>query len=96
MKDEIFLKYEKEKKYQNSLNTLDEGFEDAFAYLANHVIHSRLRSTNCLERLNQEVRRREKVIRIFPNLDSAIRLIGSILIDINKDLITSSRLYIKI
>ena len=50
MKDEIFLKYENEQKFQNSLNTLDEGFEDAFAYLANDVIHSRLRSTNCLER----------------------------------------------
>ncbi len=77
MKDEIFLKYESEKKFQNSLNTLDKGFEDAFAYLANDVIHSRLRSTNCLERLNQEVRRREKVIRIFPNEESAIRLIFS-------------------
>ncbi len=52
MKEEIFLKYEKEKKFQNSLNTLDEGFEDAFAYLANEVVHSRLRSTNCPERLN--------------------------------------------
>ena len=52
MKDEIFLKYENKKKFQNSLNTLDEGFEDAFAYLANEVVHSRLRSTNCLERIN--------------------------------------------
>ena len=34
MKDEIFLKYENEKKFQNSLNTLDEGFKDAFAHLA--------------------------------------------------------------
>ncbi len=58
--------------------------------------HSKLKTTNYLERLNQEVRRREKVIRIFPNVDSAIRLIGSILIDINEDWITSSRLYIKI
>ena len=95
MKDEIFLKYESEKKFQNSLNTLDKGFEDAFAYLANDVIHSRLRSTNCLERLNQEVRRREKVVRIFPNEDSAIRLIGAILIDINEDWITSFKLYIR-
>lgn len=69
MKEEIFLKYKTEKKFQNSLNTLDEGFEDAFAYLANDVIHSRIRSTNCLERLNEEVRRREKVVRIFPNED---------------------------
>ena len=96
MKDEIFLKYEKEKKYQNSLNTLDEGFEDSICYLSIRNSHSRLKTTNCLKRLNQEVRRREKVIRIFPNLDSAIRLIGSILIDINEDWITSSRLYIKI
>lgn len=52
IKDEIFLKYENEKKFKNSLNTLDEGFKDASAYLANDVILSRLRSTNCLERLN--------------------------------------------
>lgn len=95
MKEEIFLKYEKEKKFLNSLNTLDEGFEDAFIYLANDVIHSRLRSTNFLERLNEEIRRSEKVVRIFPNEDSVIRLIGAILIDINKDLITSSKLYIR-
>lgn len=65
MKYEIFQKIRKRKKFQSCLNTLDEGFEDAFAYLANDLIHSRLRSTNCLERLNEEVRRREKVIRIF-------------------------------
>lgn len=82
-KEEIFLKCETEKKYQNSIGTLDEGFEDSFAYLATVVIHSRLRSTNCLVRLNEEVRRREKVIRIFPNEKSVIRLIGIILIDIN-------------
>ncbi len=77
VKDEIFKKYENEKKYQNSLNVLDEGFEDAFSYLGNDIIHKRLRTTNCLERLNEEIRRREKVIRIFPNVDSAIRLISS-------------------
>ena len=92
MKDEIFLKYENEKKFLNSLKTLDEGFEDAFAYLANDVIHSRLRSTNCLVRLNEEVRRREKVIRIFPNEDSAIRLIGAILIDNNEDIASTNPL----
>ena len=95
IKGEIYLKYENEKKFQKSLNVLDEGFEDAFAYLANDVIHSRLKSTNCLERLNEEVRRREKVIRIFPNENSALRLIGSILIDINEDWTTTSKLYIK-
>ena len=44
MKEEIFIKYETEKKFQNSLYILDEGFEYTFAYLANDVIHSRLKS----------------------------------------------------
>ena len=38
-----------------------------------------IRSTNSLERLNQEVRRRERVIRIFPNTQSAFRLVGAVL-----------------
>jgi len=96
VKDEIFNKYEKDKRYEASLKILDEGFEDSICYLSIRNSHSRLKTTNCLERLNQEVRRREKVIRIFPNVDSVMRLIGSILIDINEDWITSSRLYIKI
>ena len=80
MKEEIFNKYEEDKKYQKSLQILDEGFEDSFAYLNEEHVFSRLRTTNCIERLNEEIRRREKVIRIFPNEKSAIRLIGAILI----------------
>jgi putative transposase len=37
-----------------------------------------------LERVNEEVRRREKVIRIFTNDQSAIRIIGSVLMDIEE------------
>ena len=49
-----------------------------------------------LERLNQKVRRREKVVRIFPNADSANRLIGAVLIAIHDEWISSSRTtYIK-
>ena len=95
IKEEIFLKYKTEKKSQNSLSTLDKRFKDAFVYLANDVIHSRLKSKNCLERLNEEIRRCVKVIRIFPNEEYAIRLIGAIPIDINEDWITSSKLYIR-
>lgn len=95
MKEEIFIKYETEKKFQNSLYTLDEGFEYTFAYLTNETINSRRITNNCLERLNEEIRRRVKVIRIFPNEEYAIRLIGAILIDINEDWIISSKLYIR-
>lgn len=96
MKNEIFDKYEKENKYRKSLQILDEGFDDAFSYLSEDTIHNRLKSTNCIERLNEEIRRREKVIRIFPNEQSAIRLIGAILIDKDEEWIATSRKYIKI
>jgi len=44
----------------------------------------RLRTTNGVERLNQEIRRGERVIRIFPNEESALRLIGTVLIEIDE------------
>nr|WP_317853500.1 transposase [Neobacillus sp. Marseille-Q6967] len=43
-----------------------------------------MRSTNSLERINEEVRRKERVIRILPNTQSAFRLIGAVLMDYAK------------
>jgi len=60
----------------------EEGFDHATAIL---VLPSRyrrrLRTTNSEERLNQELRRRERVIRIFPNRASALRLLGAVLME---------------
>ncbi|MGF1932759.1 transposase, partial [Enterococcus casseliflavus] len=53
-----------------------------------------LKLCNRTERLNQEVRRREKIIRIFPNQTSANRLIGAVLMDLHDEWIYSSRKYI--
>ncbi|WP_415540431.1 transposase, partial [Erysipelothrix anatis] len=50
-------------------------------------------NTNMLERVNSEIRRREKVVRIFPNKQSALRLIGAVLIDIYEEWESSSRQY---
>lgn len=94
-KNELINAYSDIKKYEKACNTLDEGFEDAFQYTVTGKGHPRLKSTNMLERLNQEVRRREKVVRIFPNVDSANRLIGAVLIDIHDEWAGSSRTYIK-
>ncbi|MDT2249516.1 transposase [Paenibacillus larvae] len=45
------------------------------------MLPERYRKTNSVERLNEEVRRRERVIRIFPNSESVIRLIGALLME---------------
>ena len=52
-----------------------------------------LRTTNYIERENREIRKRENVIGIFPNRESALRLIGAILLDDSNDWLTSSRAF---
>lgn len=88
-------RFAEDKKYAKACEILDEGFEDAFQYAVVGKGQSRIRSTNLLERLNQELRRREKVIRIFPNINSATRLLGAILMDIHESWISSPRVYLK-
>lgn len=45
----------------------------------------RLRTTNGLERLNQEVRRRTRVARLFPNEASCLRLVTAVVMEISED-----------
>ena len=71
-KNRLIHDYIDQPKYSKACASLDDGFEDANQYTGNS--HNRLKSTNLIERLNQEVRRREKIIRIFPNQTSANRL----------------------
>ena len=61
---------------------LDEAFADITAVFSlPEVYRKRLRTSNSIERLNGEIRRRERVIRIFPNEASIDRLVGSLLIE---------------
>ena len=74
-----------EKTAPQAVKCLEDGFEDALAVLAlPENYRKRLRSTNMQERLNEEIRRRERVIRIFPNGESALRLIGALLAEQNE------------
>ncbi|WP_226530911.1 IS256 family transposase [Metabacillus niabensis] len=85
-KDEFLERYGDNLKLEKAIQTLEDGFEDAVQYLNEPVrFQQYIRSTNSLERLNQEVRRREQVIRIFPNTQSAFRLIGAVLMQINEE-----------
>lgn len=56
-------------------------------------IPSRLRTTNTLERLIQELRRREKVIHFFPTDESAWRLLGTFLAETHEDWSTGRRYF---
>ncbi|MFA8440007.1 transposase, partial [Pueribacillus sp. YX66] len=94
-KNELLRAYADNKKYEKACQKLDERFEDAFQYTVVGKGHPRLKSTNLIERLNQEIRRRAKIIRIFPNIASANRLIGAILIDIHEEWLSSPRKYIQ-
>ena len=70
------------KKAPKSMAILETGFEDAMAVMVlPESYRQRLRTTNSVERLNEEIRRRERVIRIFPNPDSAHRLLGALLME---------------
>ncbi len=53
----------------------------------------RLRTTNGVERLNEEIRRRERVIRIFPNRDSVMRLVGALLMEQDEVWTTGKRYF---
>jgi transposase-like protein len=43
--------------------------------------HKHLESTNMLERLNEEIKRRTQVVRIFPNAESSLRLIRTLAVE---------------
>ena len=70
---------------QNSVHTLD-GLEDSLSYYAYTLIEAKkISSTNMLERLNREIRRRTRVVGIFPNEESYTRLVTMHLIEYSEE-----------
>jgi transposase-like protein len=75
-----------------AVQVLERGFDDATAVLALPAVYrQRLRTNNGVERLNEEIRRRERVIRIFPNRESAVRLMGALLLELDEQWSTGHR-----
>lgn len=91
-RDEIIADYEP--VAEKAMRLLDEGFEDSMTVMTLPK-HTRiiLRSTNILERLNRELKRRSDVIQIFPNTASVLRLMGAVTLEHSERQSTVQRIF---
>jgi putative transposase len=72
-------------KYPKLCEWVEGNIEETFTfYRLPKEHHKHLKSTNMLERLNQELKRRTHVIRIFPNPESCLRLIRALAVEIHE------------
>ena len=84
-----------ENLYSSAIEVLELGLEDSLQfYNFERMDFRKISSTNMLERLNREIRRRTNVVGIFPSMDSYIRLVTTYLIEYAEDW-SSGRCYIK-
>jgi putative transposase len=74
---------------------LEKNIPEGLTVLAFPVAHQRrLRTTNMVERLNREIHRRTRVVTIFPNEKSCLRLISAFLVERDEDWQVLDRLYL--
>ena len=79
-------------RYPKLCNWVEANIEETFAFYrlpAEH--HKHMKSTNMLERINQELKRRTLVVRIFPNAASCQRLVRALAVEIHEDWIEATR-----
>lgn len=70
---------------ESAMACLDEGFESAMTVMALPAhLRKYFRTSNHIERLNRELKRRSSAIGIFPNEDSLLRLMGTVLLERNE------------
>jgi putative transposase len=81
-----------QEKYQKLCDWVEENIEETFTFYSFPVRHHKhLKSTNVLERLMEEIKRRTHVVRIFPNSDSCLRLIRALAVEMHENWIEAVR-----
>ena len=79
-------------KYPKAAMLIEDHIEECLAVLAFPASHrQRLRTTNGLERLNEEIKRRTRVIRIFPNRESCLRLVTALAAEQSDEWVSGKR-----
>ena len=86
-------KWRKKKKGNEKVaEHIEEHVEECLACLAFPESHRRrIRTTNGLERLNQEIKRRTRVVRIFPNSEACVRLVSALAVEQSEEWLTGRR-----
>ena len=81
-----------QKRYSKSAGTIDRFSQDIWNHRAFPKDHwKKIRTTNGLERINKELKRRSRVVGAFPNDGALLRLGVSILMDINEEWLTGRK-----
>ena len=71
---------------------MEDNIEETLTYYRLPLAHHKhMKSTNMLERLNQEIKRRTHVVRIFPNAPSCLRLIRALAVETHETWLETTR-----
>lgn len=79
-------------KYPKLVGWVEENIEETLTYYRLPLAHHKhMKSTNMLERLNQELKRRTHVVRIFPNEQSCLRLVRALAVETHEGWLEATR-----
>ena len=79
-------------KYPKLTSWVEDNIEETLTfYRLPRQHHKHMKSTNMLERLNEEIKRRTHVVRIFPNADSCLRLVRALAVEIDENWLEQHR-----
>ena len=79
------------KEHEKFARWLEENAEESMTYFGfSEGWWRRIRTSNCIERLNKDIKKRTNVVGVFPNPESCERLIGSILMEQHEEWMTDN------
>ncbi len=79
-------------KYPKLCTWVEDNIEETFTfYKLPQQHHKHMKSTNMLERLNEEIKRRTHVVRIFPNAESCLRLVRALAVETHENWLEAHR-----